>query len=60
MPEAIPAGRSLSGFLTAWPVLIAAAIGIVALVYRIVPPARAELVGGLAARPSSRRSRSSS
>ena len=38
VPEAIPAGRSLSGFLTAWPVLIAAAIGIVALVYRTVPP----------------------
>jgi YihY family inner membrane protein len=38
VPETIPAGRSLSGFLTAWPVLIAAAIGIVALVYRTVPP----------------------
>lgn len=38
VPEAIPAGRSLSGFLTAWPVLIAAAIGIVALIYRTVPP----------------------
>ncbi len=38
VPEAIPAGRSLSGFLTAWPVLIAAAVGIVALIYRTVPP----------------------
>jgi YihY family inner membrane protein len=38
VPEAIPAGRALSGFLTAWPVLISAAIGIVVLIYRTVPP----------------------
>ncbi len=38
VPEAIPAGRTLSGFLTAWPVLISAAIGIVVLIYRTVPP----------------------
>jgi membrane protein len=37
-PDAVPAGETLSGFLTAWPVLIAAAIGIVGLIYRTVPP----------------------
>jgi uncharacterized BrkB/YihY/UPF0761 family membrane protein len=38
VPEAAPTGHTLSGFLTAWPVLIAAAIGFVALIYRTVPP----------------------
>jgi membrane protein len=38
MPDAIPTGRTLSGFLSAWPVLTLAAIGIVLVVYRTVPP----------------------
>ncbi len=38
MPDGVPVGRSVRGILSAWPVMILAAIGIVAVVYRTVPP----------------------
>jgi YihY family inner membrane protein len=38
VPEAMPVGREVVDALTSWPVMVAMAIGLLAVVYRVVPP----------------------